>query len=405
MKCRNFIGLALAICVASTSVAQSPERIYLKDTSYLNGFICEQEPGKSFKVQADSAMFVVSTDSLKLSTETIFAVDSLPDDWKQWLEANGIKTDKFKLSTLKFPSTEYSNVYKVSEGEKIKFLTVESRQYAYPWNVLEKTVKKQRPEGQLSGINDIVVMKDNVKYVGQVTEQCPGHTIKIQTSPTDATTIKSSEVKEMQTEALSDRYSIIDQSRLLDRIFTKNSMTPTEGLIISRRTGQDITIRTLNGDEYSIPTKDITRYEKFLNPGYKVLVDHPIKKGQFQVNGDSKNAWFAPLQTFNGYLVLDEEVSMALHLGDEIVLEANLDNPSALISIVKAYKKNIAKDNSWRQIVRYVFTWQNLFESALPFNRELTPLGNTKVTYTPKEAGDYVIAVQGESGFIVIHVD
>lgn len=388
-----------------TAYSQNLEQVHLKDGSVIEGFICEQIPGKSVTVQGCKATITVGADSLISSSESIIPVGSLSTEWKSWLMEQNVTPDAIKLSTLKFPNTEYKDVRILENGDMIEFLSLTPKQYFVDWNDMQKTVKATRPEGQFSGLNDVLIMKDGSKHVGQVSEQYPGKNVKISLSKDNAITVNSAQIVEMQSVPASDQLTIIEQSPLLDRIYVKSNPNAVEGVIVKRRTSKDLTIHTRNEGDLTYAIRDINKYQKVPNPDYKVLTDKNLNKGEILLNGDSKNAWFAPLETINGYLVLGEDVSMVAKKGEELILEANLENPSAAINVIKAYRKDISGENDKKQLVRDVFTYQDLVELALPVTRTTTPLGNTKVSFKLENAGDYVLSVQGQKGFIIIHVD
>lgn len=384
--------------------AQTFEQVYLKDGSVLEGYICEQVPGKSISVQTSMATMVAASDSLLSSSERQVTVANLPSEWKKWVMAQPKTMNQVALNSLKFKNTEFADVYVVENGPSIKFISLANRVYTYPWTAVSKTVKRQRQEGVISGIEDVVILKDGTRQVGQITEQVPGKTIKITTDDNNSTILNASLVATLESQALSDDLSLSEQSPLLDRIYVKGSKTPVEGLITRRQMGKSLTIETTTGEMETIPLADIERYGKFKNPNYKVITDRQLAKGEVVVNGDSEAAWFAPLKSVDGYFVLDEASAVA-RKGDEIVVEANLANPSGAIYLIKAYRKDIPLNGGKKTVARDVFTYQDLVELALPIEREQTPLGNTKVTFTVEEYGDYILSIQGYQGFIVIHVE
>lgn len=400
------LGLTLLALVTSANMfSQNLEQVHLKDGSVIEGFICEQIPGKNITVQGCKASMVVNADSLISSSESVIPVGELSTEWKSWLMEQNVTPDAIKLSTLKFPNTEYKDVRILENGDVIKFLSLSSKQYHVDWNDMLKTVKVDRPVGQFSGLNDVLIMKDGSKHVGQVSEQIPGKNVKINLSKDNAITVNSAQIVEMQSVPASDQLSIIEQSPLLDRIYVEGSSNAIDGVIVKRRTSKDLTIHTKEDGDITYAIRDITKYQKVPNADYKVLTDKNLNKGEIRLNGETKNAWFAPLETINGYLVLGEDVSMVAKKGDELILEANLENPSAAINVIKAYRKDISGENDKKQLVRDVFTYQDLVELALPVIRTTTPLENTKVTFKLETAGDYVLSVQGQKGFIIIHVD
>ncbi len=75
------------------------------------------------------------------SSESIIPVGSLSTEWKSWLMEQNVTPDAVKLSTLKFPHSEYKDVRVLENGDAIKFLSLTLRQYVIDWDNLEKTVK------------------------------------------------------------------------------------------------------------------------------------------------------------------------------------------------------------------------------------------------------------------------
>lgn len=406
VNAKHILAIVILTFMGSNGLfSQNLEQVHLKDGSVIEGFIYEQIPGKSVTVQGCKATITVGADSLISSSESIIPVGSLSTEWKSWLMEQTVTPDAVKLSTLKFPNTEYKDVRILENGDMIKFLSLTPKQYHIDWSDMLKTIKVSRPDGQVSGLNDVLIMRDGSKHIGQVSEQYPGKNIKISLSKDNAITVNSAQIVEMQSIPASDQLSIIEQSPLLDRIYIKGGSNAVDGVIVKRRTSKDLTIHTKNDGELTYAIRNITKYQKVPNPDYRVLTDKNLSKGEILLNGDAKNAWFAPLEMINGYLVLGEDVSMVANKGEELILEANLENPSAAINVIKAYRKDISGENDKKQLVRDVFTYQDLVELALPVTRTTTPLGNTKVSFKLENAGDYVLSVQGQKGFIIIHVD
>lgn len=388
----------------SVSNAQTFEQIHLNDGSVLEGYICEQIPGKSVSVQASKATLVTNSDSLLSSSERQIAVTDLPSEWKKWVMTQPTSLNQVALSNLKFKNVEYKDVLVIENGPTIQFISLSNKVYILPWTKVSKTVKLQRPDGVVSGIEDVIIFKDGTHQEGQITEQVPGKTIKIALEDNTSTMVNASLVASIESHPLSEELTIIEQSPLLDRVYTKGNSSPSEGLIVKRQMGKDLVLLSLDGNESIIPLTEIIRYGKYKNPEYKVISDRQLAKGEVVLNGDEKGAWFAPLKSENGYFILDDASAVA-KAGDEIVVEANLENPSGAIYLIRAYRKEIPVAGAKKTVSRDVFTYQDLVELAMPIERTQTPLGNTKVTFKVPEAGDYVLSIQGYQGFIVIHVE
>ncbi len=398
--------LFLPICgiFGMTAYAQSFEQVHLDNGSVLEGYISEQIPGKTISVQTFKAILKASSDSLLSSDERQMMISELPSEWKKWVMSQPESLSQVALSDLKFKNSEYTDVMVTENGPVMEFISLTERAYTLPWSKVAKTVKQPRPSGSISGIEDVVILKDGSRQVGQITEQVPGKTMKIALGDNKSTTINASLVAALESQPMYDELTIIEQAPLLDRIYVKGNNTPLAGLITRRQMGKKLILTTLDGTEVSIPLANIVRYGKYRNPEYKVIADRVLPKGQVVLNGDENGAWFAPLKSENGYFILDD-ASVVAKRGDEIVVEANLENQSGAIYLIKAYRKDIPVPGSRKTITRDVFTYQDLVELALPIERTLTPLGNTKVTFRVPDNGDYILSIQGYQGFIVIHVD
>ena len=397
------VGLML-FQVSMYAQAQVFEQIHLKDGSVLEGYICEQVPGKSLSVQTARATLTAAGDSLLSSRERQVMVADLPSEWKTWVMAQPTSMDRVALTDLKFTNTEFKDVLVLENSPEVKFLSLAEKVYTFPWSKVAKTVKQPRENGVVSGIEDVVTLKDGTEYIGQIMEQVPGKTLKIALSDSNSTTVNSSLVATLESQPILGELTVIEQTPLLDRIYIEDEEKPVDGFITKRTMGQDLTIMTLDGETEIIPLSSVERYSKYRNPGYKVVSDRPLAKGEVVLNGGEKGAWFAPLKSQNGYFILDEASAVA-RPGDEITVEANLENPSGAIYLIKAYRMEIPLAGKKRTASRDVFTYQDLVELAMPIERTTTPLGNTKVTFKVPETGDYVLSIQGYKGFIVIHVE
>lgn len=397
--------LAIALIGNKGLYAQNLEQVHLKDGSVIEGYICEQIPGKNIRVQANKATIVVSADSLVSSSETLMPVSGLDDEWKSWIMEQETTPNALKIADLKFPNTEYKNVHLLKEGEEIVFLSVIPKQYVVEWNKVEKTEKSLRPVDQFSGLDDVLEMNDGSKHVGQVVEQIPGKTIKINKSKDEAITVNASQVAEMTLMPITDKLDIIEQSPFLDRIYVEGNPNPIDGLIVRRRPSKDLTILTKIDGERTYPIKDIIKYQKFKNTDHKVIRDKILEKNEVIINGNVKNARFINLGSVREYLILENGYSMEAKKGEDLILEANLENQAIPIHLIKAYRKNIAGPKTTTKVMRDVFTYRDFVENSLPVNRSITPNGNTKIEYPLEESGDYVISIQGQRGFIIIHVE
>ena len=133
-----------------------------------------------------------------------------------------------------------------------------------------------------------------------------------------------------------------------------------------------------------------------------------MAEGEVLINGDAKNAYFFNLETTDSYVVLDaSSASMQMECGDTIVVEANVGNPLAAITIAKAKVRDVETINEKGKkvmIPKAVVTLFDLLQSKNIGTREVTVSGYVKFTLPLKESGDYVMQIQGKEGYIVIYV-
>ena len=74
--------------------------------------------------------------------------------------------------------------------------------------------------------------------------------------------------------------------------------------------------------------------------------------------------------------------------------------------MVKAHVENVTVPNGKKKriVSLPVITYQDLVQSPIGINREVTPLSNIKITFPLNETGDYVLYIQGKEDYIVINV-
>lgn len=398
----TLLAMALAAAGSSAVSSQIVERVYLTDGTVYDGFICRQRPGDSISVNVTQAMMVASADSLLSASEREVQLSRLSPEWKRWAAENDTSASALRLSTLTFANSSFPDVKVVSTGDTIRFLTQQPGIRDVEWRKVAKTVRFPRNPASVTGIDDIVILNNDVKHRGYVVEQCPGRTIKIVKSDSTVVTVNASQVKELQSVAVSNDYPALQQSQLLDRIVLGNGRT-VEGLISSRKMGHDLTILTPDSGELKFPMVEIQEYQKFVNPNYKEVTGSPLADGEVRINGAPEAAGFIQLPMKKNYLIVGEQVSETVDKGSEIVIEARLTPPTASVSVVKACSVpffELGKGNSRK----WVITYQDIVEKSLPVDRTISASGVSTIKFCPDEAGYYVISIQGHQGFIVINV-
>lgn len=385
--------------------AQITETVFLKNGSVIEGYICEQVPGRTISLNSVKATMVVNSDSLQHSSTRQVNINELSSEWQAWVkEQPNMDKEIIKLTTLRFVATEYKDVCIIEEGSLMKFVDLTSKNYVFGWNEIFKTIKTLRPDNQYSGIEDVLVLQNGTQYVGQIMEQYPGKNMKIQTNENNIVTVNMAQIARIESNPYNLKLDLFQQTPLLDKIYVRGQNMPIVGFITKRVTNKDLTIQKQNGETKVFPLKQIVKYQKVPNNNYVAICDRELAEGEILLNG--KSAWFAPLEMAGSYIILGEDVSAQVAVGDTITIEAKFSNVTNSVSMVKAYRKNIAESDKKAKeaVMRDVFTYQDLVERSLPFSRTISPLGNTKIQFRVERPGDYALSVQGKKGYIVINV-
>ena len=390
------------------AAAQNTEKVVLKNGSVLEGYLAEQRPGNSFTVHSNEAVMFANEDSLRNVTHQVCNISNLSSAWQRWIERNHVGDGQtITLSTLEFKNSIVSNVFIQERGITIKYVDLNERTYVFPWNMLSMTSKKLRDKNQRSGIVDELVMTDGRHYEGQVTDQTPGKGIKIILSNGMVQSFNYSDIAQIISKPHSDKLTLWQQSQLLDEVVL-NSGEIVQGLITSRNIGKDYSFQLRSGQIRTVNAKDVAIFRKLKNEEYKSAPERELAEGEVVINGDAKNAYFFNLETTDSYVILDaNSASMQMERGDTIVVEANVGNPLAAITIAKAQVKDVetinAKGKKEMQ-PKAVVTLFDLLQSKNIGTREVTVSGYVKFTLPITESGDYVMQIQGKDGYIVIYV-
>ena len=401
--------LGLMIMYHGQVVAQNVEQIHMKSGSVVEGYIAEQKPGKHITIQTTKATIVVNSDSLQNRVIERIPLESLSNEWREWAETNNKYEDnngvkQLELSTLEFNNSKYPNVYLLEKGSIIKFLDLTPNQYNFVWGDMYRTVKSKRPENLFSGLKEVLVLNDNSKVIGQIIEQFPGKDLKIATEKGEVLSFKFSQVKQIRTEKLTEKLDLWSQIQLLDKITVKGESSEFIGFISSRTLGKELVFEFEDGSKRTIQQNQVTSYAKMPNEKYVEVYDKVLSDGDILLNGEKP--YFVSLQSEGQYLLMGETVSAQFAVGEKVCLEAKIADVNTPITLVKAHTENITRQNGRKkeQIPWPVITYQDLVQSHVAINREITPLGNVKVTFEVKEVGDYVLYIQGKNEYIVINV-
>ena len=382
----------------------------MKSGSVVEGYIAEQKPGKHITFQTTKATIVVNSDSLQNRIIERVPLESLSNEWKDWAEQNNkyIENEgrkQLELTTLEFKNSVFPKVFLLEKGSLIKFIDLAPNKYTFKWGDMYRTVKNKRPDNLFSGLKEVLVFTDNTKITGQIIEQFPGKDLKIVTDKGEVLSFKFSQVKQIKTEKFNEKLDLWSQVQLLDKIEVKNENTELIGFISSRTLGKEVVFEFENGEKQTISQSQIISYSKIPNDKYVAVYDKILNDGDVLLNGIV--AYFMQLQSEGQYLVLGNDfVSAQVAIGDTICLEMKMADVNTPITVAKAHDETITFIEGKKKVEkqRTVITYQDFIQSPIPLSREVTPLGNVKVTFEVKEVGDYVLYIQGKNEYIVINV-
>lgn len=390
--------------------AQCIERVYMKDGSVVEGYIAEQQPGSWISVQATKATIVVNSDTLLNKSVERMPADSLPDEWKQWASENDMYMEvdgkeMLELHTLEFANCTFSGVYIIENGSLLTFVDLTPGKYTFRWQDMSRSVKNKRPSNLCSGLKEVLILDDDSRVEGRITEQTPGKDLKIETNNGEIQTYKFTQVKTIQTRRINENHRLWSQIPLLDMVRLKDGATSLVGFISSRTLGKELVFEFEDGSQRTIQQNQIASYAKMPNDQYVAEYDHILKEGEVLLNG--KPAYFANLQSQGEKLLLGEFVSAIQSVGELVCVEANLREPATPMMLVKAHLESVSnpmENKKNEQVLWPVVTYRDLVQSSEKISRETTPLGHERVFFTVEEVGDYVLYIQGKEGFIVINV-
>lgn len=263
----NLLLITLCCC-GMTMAAQSVDRVYSSDGSVYEGYISEQIPGERVCVYAQKATLIIPANSVK-SIQTVYRPFSvLTDSAKSWIREYEDST-KVAFSLIETTEGIIDDLVVLNKDDKsVECISFANKTYVLPWGSIVKTEKISLPEYPY-GIQDIVTLNSGDRYVGFVTEQIIGKSMKIKTEEGDVTVL-SEDVIGIKSEAINKDTTIWVQTQLLDRIIIGNGNEVLEGFILSRVMGNKLTIlrKDTNVSE-TVPMINVDKYQKIYNVDYK----------------------------------------------------------------------------------------------------------------------------------------
>lgn len=337
MKVKIFFIL-LAILAARAVATASDDIFVLKDGTRLEGYIMSQEPGGDSYIFSRKSIFVIPSEKIKLIKPSDINVKDLSSEWQSWAKENpGCVMSRGQKRYLTLCSVDvviryeepadsaaaapeyadsaatsieatalyndadsafveeeiqhYDNVRILEEGDVVKILDLsERRNILVKSSDLHKIIYGEQPSGLLSGLIYELELKDQSRprVIGNLTENTPGHGIKIMTGNGVVKSYAISDISALYRLRKNDGQSYLEQSPYLDIAYTKDGKK-VSGVLIEQRYGSatrssSIVIVNGKGERIKLLNSNIVRLAKEVNPHYNPVKELKMAEGVFYAN-------------------------------------------------------------------------------------------------------------------------
>lgn len=410
--------LTLLFGLAGTVLQAGPvEKIILKNGTVMEGYISKQRPGKDIVFTSSKAVVYLPSKNVKSIANHSVEWQMLPPAWQQWAEENDavqgsgknktvLLSDITKLSALQLAdsslakpepaSTTYiPKVRILEEGAILKYLDLAPVAYTLSWDTVQFIRRDKRAATDLTGLNDIVELKNSGKTVeGQIIEQVPGKLLRLLKSNGIVEVINQEQIIRQKKVKVNPNQDLFEQSPLLDIVQTKGNSF--RGIIVEQYFGDAknasyLLVQTPEGSLERVEHADITETRREENPRYKLLTDVILNKGVWLVNRQSvKNA---VTEERDDLVILSAQSdSLVLRLDsidNRLVVEANFENEYEAddIALLKIGPKLISKKEYGN-----AFTFREIVTNSIRYTAKETSLNHTtKLVYPVSSRGYYVL--------------
>ena len=390
--------IAFALTFASTANAIIVQRIYLKDGSFLSGYIQKQDANGDLTFHSDNAEICLKNSETTISNEKNYNVKDLSKSWVDWAERNdefeGVGDNRsLMLADVTSKSKTVSKVKILERGEVVKYLEMTPNIYMIPWKNVVSIKGEKRSKTALSGINRIYQLKTGQEFEGQYAEENDSMlTLYLNNGIRQSFNIN--DVVKYTFRPINPNQDIFAQSELLNIVKTKNG-AETKGIIIEQNytsnkdTENYFLVQQQSGAIQSIKLSDIIETRKEENPNYSPKFDILLKEGDVVIN--RQEVVQIKVKDINNEIVLDsisEKVVVNYDQNNNTKLtveyrNANGTNTEAfqVVKVGKRYDKKEKKDV-------YGFSYRELVNATIrPVSLE------TSVNHTTK--AEYIIGGKG----------
>ena len=269
MKKSILVVVGLLLGFSLNMQAHNVDQVHTKTQVVHEGFISEQVPGKYIVV--NSICSTVSIKSSEMSELHITGVQTseLTGNIAEWVGLNLPTQQSVEVASFVWNGHNYVQTLVIEKGTWMKVVVFEDKEVKVEWKDVVKTTKTPGTFDQLTGVMDVVTLKNGKRYKGYVIEQIVGKELRIQTAAHEIHSCAFKEILSIRTEPIDSRTSLWKQIPLLDIVELKDGKM-IEGFVTSRIMGLHLTVMTPNSEnEQEIPLKQVAKYRKVLNLDYE----------------------------------------------------------------------------------------------------------------------------------------
>ena len=412
---KQIMILALVVGCMLTAKAQIVQTMTLKNGSKLHGYMNKQTDVSGIVFYAEYAEIIMDGQKVKNISGIKKSYNSLSNEWKHFADENNLldKNRELLLSSIDTGGL-INNVFILEQGKTMKYIELK-HYYALHLSDIAFVEYIPRDELLLTGIDRILTVKDGktTRIVkGQCIKEIPGYEIYLLKEDGVVESIDMNNLVKDNSIKHNPGQSLFEQSRLLDKITTKDGSEFT-GVITERNyelANYCFVITMEIGGVESTQTvwmDKVIEISKLNNPKYKEVRDIKLNPGMIMVNRNEVEQ--ESLSEQNGMFVITpsmKRVDLKLDGKElDIDVEANFkDMKNAVDNYFIKVKLSDKKDRKRKGL--FFFSYRDMIESAFSPIETVTSMNNTtKISYRVNSTGLYVFFNSNTKKAVVINVE
>ena len=239
---RIILSVIVGIVVLSIR-AEDKTTIRLSDGSSLIGKIIVQRPGIDITIATESASFVVDDAQMLSKKQKKIKYENLPREWKRWAltekalqgDANGRFLILYEVRTKKYLLTDVAKV-EHQDAPKISYDNIIPNTYKIKWKDVSAILKETVNRDGKPVVEDEITTNSGQTYQGVIVSQRPGDKITIKTSK-KTIDLKWNEISETRKISSSKSFKVYDIAGYTNTVVLKDGTTKT-GVITVQHYGK-----------------------------------------------------------------------------------------------------------------------------------------------------------------------